>query len=310
MLQPSGPWIPAVVLAAAVGFVPAPANAAPIVALEGPLHELATVGSFSWEDGGSPFAPHSTTSGDYSLYADTDLRSDPRAAVLRTDAGGWLVALTPELPRLLGPARRDPDSGRTVQLDAPEDALCATGDEPDCWQPGDPLEADDVVEALCAAIGAEPDTCRFRQVLWRAPAPPPNVSMCSPATPQFCSGLGDTLALLTLEHQPLSDDSLATSHGRWVWEAGAELEIAAAGGEFGPFDGGKLFVLGPERSRVYGLVRYPIPDIPGATFLLVSSDLAEPPLLLFGAPEPQAGALTAVALAALVVLARRRRARR
>ncbi len=420
------------------------AGASPLVALEGTLHERDRFPGLVPHDLAGIFLPAQLPSGRFSFFAGADLRRDPQAAVLQTDAGGWLVALAPESVRLLAPPRRDPESGRTLRPDAPEGAVCVTGDEPDCWRPGDPpLGVEDVVDALCAAVGAgpvapeaanseavdpepepEPVGCRFREHLAEAPVPvvsffgdavlPPTLDsqsgldllnadagvlmqsiagfpgsftsgvslsgarvfssgntsggfddgqlviptdfsvsagqqfaselaaisfnfqmllvalsrgdgsasnapaefdpdaqfsmspgQCSFVQPQFCSSIQ---ALFTTQEgrlQSLPDDPFVTPHERWIWEAGAELEITAAGGALGRFAGGKLFALGPERARIGD----PATDI-GVTFLLVSDDPAETPQLFFAAPEPEGAALAGAALATLVALSQRRRAHR
>lgn len=407
------------------------AGAAPLVALDGTLHERDLRPRLFRDDSTSVLAPAQLPSGRFSFYAGADLRIDPQAAVLETDADGWLVALAPESLRLLAPPRRDPESGRTLRPDAPDGAICATGEEPDCWRPGDPpLAVEDVVDALCAAVGADVSTCRFREHLGTAPVsfsgdavlPPtreptsgvdllnadagvlmqsfvgfPSASaseflavrqtlafrhtlsnwdplngdpmngdldneqlvlpsafpvsggqqfvnemaalsfnfqlvlaafsgngspsnepaafdpdnpfstttgQCSLLQPQFCSSVQAFFSLQDARLRALPDDPFGTPHERWIWEAGAELEIAAAGGALGRFAGGKLFALGPERARIGD----PEAEI-GVTFLLVSDDPAETPQLFFAAPEPEGGALAGAALATLVAVSRRRRAR-
>lgn len=415
--MPIRPLIVARVLAAAAVALLAHAplaSAAPLPALAGTLHERDPRPDLFPDDPAASLLPTANPSGRFSWYAGTDLRSDPQAAVLETDTGGWAVAMAPESPRLLAPLRRDPESGLTLRPDAPEGAVCATGDEPDCWRPGDPpLGVEDIVDALCAAVGAAPDGCRFRENLGHAPltrldlASVENPTWFTPASPSTSAGLTVTgftgfsgsfisgslagvdllnsevgtpgalegfeiptspalsfaseLAVVSFDFQlllaafsgrdvdgapsdafdpahpfsttsegqcsflqpqfcsavqafffpaalqALPDDPFVTTHGRWLWEAGAELEIAAAGGELARFAGGKLFALGPERSRLLG--PSDAGDDVGVTFLLASSDPASAPQLFFAAPEPQGGALAAAALATLLALSQRRRAR-
>ncbi len=415
-----------------------PADAVPLVTLEGTLHERDVFPGLLLDDSAGTFLPAQLPSGRFSFYADTDLRTDPQAAVLETDAGGWLFAMAPESLRLLTPPRRDPESGRTLRPDAPDGAVCPAGDEPDCWRPGDPpLAVEDVVDALCAAIGSDVSTCRFREHLGAAPVsavtfpgdavPPPTheptsgpfvplnphagamvqsgallqsfpgfpgafasgslssgpveplngdldneqlvvpsafpvsagqnfasetaaasfnflmvlvansggpgaldetedpllpaeknefdpsdafsttTGKCSFLQAQFCSAVQTFFSLFSSQDArllALPDDPFGTPHERWIWEAGAELEITAAGGGLGRFAGGRLFALGLERSRVAG----PATDV-GVTFLLVSDDPAETPQLFFAAPEPEGSALAGAALATLAAVSRRRRAR-
>lgn len=94
-----------------------------------------------------------------SLAPGVDLRVAPGEVVLTTP-GGRLVA-GPGFPSRV---RFDPVSGLRLALDAPADASCPTGEEPDCWQPGmqDGVSVR-LFEALCRFtldfLPEHPDPC-------------------------------------------------------------------------------------------------------------------------------------------------------
>ena len=100
----------------------------------------------------SPFAlVEETVLGSFEMTSagSGDLRTTPGTVVLETPGGGTLTATALHVNQ---PRRVDPFSGRPLAADAPADATCPTGGEPDCWAPGQsPPWSQNALEAVCAA---------------------------------------------------------------------------------------------------------------------------------------------------------------
>jgi len=89
-----------------------------------------------------------------------DLRELPGEVVLELIDGSTLRA-GPGVPNV---ARFDPGSGLRLVPDAPSDAVCSTGQEPFCWQPGDPVTVSlRLFDALCdltrGFLSSDPSAC-------------------------------------------------------------------------------------------------------------------------------------------------------
>jgi hypothetical protein len=109
------------------------------------------------------FAQPGPPGGSFLLYASEpgrDVYDAPGVLYLATD-DGLLIAAADDPPLRFTPNRRDTLSFRTIRADAPADATCPTGAEPDCWQPGDPELVDrsvaDAMESAMDRPGAMPD---------------------------------------------------------------------------------------------------------------------------------------------------------
>jgi len=90
----------------------------------------------------------------------TDLRELPGEVVLEMTDGSTLRAA----PGVANIVRFDPDSGLRLAPDAPPDAVCTTGQEPDCWQPEDPVTVSlGLFDALCdltrGFLSGDPSAC-------------------------------------------------------------------------------------------------------------------------------------------------------
>lgn len=148
------------------------------------------------------------------------------------------------------------------------------------------------------------------------PSQPTEPNRCSFATPQFC----DTVRIFFLfAGVLLDDDPSAPPTLRMLWEAGALYEVTEATGDFAPYAGGAVHVLGMEEARrnvaQHGIpiVLFPPGDAldPSAPFAVATPDAPESPrfgLAYLTAPEASSASL--VAPAVLAMLARRRRSRR
>jgi len=91
----------------------------------------------------------------------TDLRELPGEVVLEMTDGSTLRAA----PGVANIVRFDPVSWLRLAPDAPPDAVCSTGQEPDCWQPGDEVtESLRLFDALCELsrgfLPSDPSACR------------------------------------------------------------------------------------------------------------------------------------------------------
>jgi len=101
---------------------------------------------------GSPFAPVIPGARGYFWIsaAGDDFRLEPGSV----DLGFYDGELVATAERVNEARRVDPASGRPLRADAPAGATCATGVEPDCWAPGDPLAQNtSLFAALCAWHG-------------------------------------------------------------------------------------------------------------------------------------------------------------
>lgn len=153
------------------------------------------------------------------------------------------------------------------------------------------------------------------------PADPFSTSpgQCSFRQPQYCASVRDFYSL-TMTTEPRDDDPDGASQ-RWIWEGGAEYRVVEAWGDVEGYAGGRVHVLGVERSRTRAattgipIALFPAPDTaldPDAPFAMpatggaTSSNLG---LAYLTIPEPSGAALTSVAIAALMLLARSTSAR-
>ncbi len=140
-------------------------------------------------------------------------------------------------------------------------------------------------------------------------------SQCSFAQPQYCASVSAFFSLATTA-QPLDDDPDG-SRLHWIWEAGAEYRVIEATGDFADYAGGRVHVLGVEHSRTrraslgIPMALFPAPNAaldPASAFAMPATGGATTSslgLAYLTIPEPSAAALTAAAIAALTLLARR-----
>jgi hypothetical protein len=100
---------------------------------------------------GSPFTPVGASPHGY-FWIRAVAGGDLRLAPARIDLDFYDDAsVDAVVERLSGVRRVDLSSGRPLRGDAPAGAACATGVEPDCWAPGDPLaQSSTFYDALCA----------------------------------------------------------------------------------------------------------------------------------------------------------------
>ena len=148
-------WLPLALFVLAT-----PSGAEPFEVLTGSLHARAL--DFGTESMVSALLGEPEALGRFSLVGEPDVETSPRTVRLETDAGATLLGMAAESTRLLGPPRRDPLSSYALRDDAPEQATCPMGTEPDCWRSGDPpLAIDDVVTALCSAFELAIPSCPF-----------------------------------------------------------------------------------------------------------------------------------------------------
>ncbi len=138
---------------------------------------------------------------------------------------------------------------------------------------------------------------------------------CSFRQPQYCANIQDFFAHATLA-EPLDDDPDGASQ-RWIWDAGAEYQIINAWGDVEDYAGGRIHILGVEHSRTrfattgIPIVLFPAsgaqldPEAPFATPPTSGATTSTLGLAYLTAPEPSDAALTSVAIAALLCLARR-----
>lgn len=138
---------------------------------------------------------------------------------------------------------------------------------------------------------------------------------CSFAQPQYCASIRALYSLATTAQ--FLDDDPGGSGVHWIWEAGAEYRVIEASGEFADYAGGRVHVLGVERSRMrrtslgIPIALFPAPGTaldPEAPFAMPAADAAAGVthgLAYLTIPEPSDAALAAVAIATLTLLARR-----
>lgn len=138
---------------------------------------------------------------------------------------------------------------------------------------------------------------------------------CSYVQPQYCASVRAFFSLATTT-QSLDDDPDG-SGVHWIWEAGAEYRVSAASGSFESYAGGRVHVLGVERSRTrraslgIPVALFPAPGTvldPDAPFAMPAADTETGithGLAYLTIPEPSGAALAAVSIAALTLLARR-----
>jgi hypothetical protein len=137
---------------------------------------------------------------------------------------------------------------------------------------------------------------------------------CSFVQPQYCASIRALYSLATTA-QSLDDDP-GGSGMHWIWEAGAEYRVIEASGEFADYAGGRVHVLGVERSRTrraslgIPVALFPAPGAtlaPEAPFAMPAADPTAGVthgLAYLTIPEPSGAALAAAAIAALTLLAR------
>lgn len=138
---------------------------------------------------------------------------------------------------------------------------------------------------------------------------------CSFAQPQYCASVSRLFAL-TAAADPLDGDPDGAAR-RWVWTAGAEYRVVEASGNLADYAGGRIHVLGVERSRTQAattgvpIALFPAANTtlaPDAPFAMPASNEATSTdfgIAYLTAPEPTGAALTGVAIAALILIARR-----
>jgi hypothetical protein len=148
------------------------------------------------------------------------------------------------------------------------------------------------------------------------PAQPMTANRCSYVTPQYCESVRVFFWFTT---ELLADDPSAPPALRFLWEAGAVYDVTEATGDFAPYAGGALHVLGMERARA-NVAEHGIPVVlfpagetldPSAPFAVATAESPELPsfgLAYLTAPEASSAGI--VAPVVLAALARRRRGRR